>query len=210
MKDKEICPKEKWEGRYGSPDYEPSIEPVAFLEERLDQLRPGRVLCLAAGAGRNAVYLAQQGYEVTAVDISAGGLALCQTLARERGVRVTTVEADLLEYDMGQEQYDLITNFFYYQPELFPGIKAALKPGGHFVMETFSVDQLRYGSGPRSSAHLVKPGELLTAFADLRIRFYEDTVIVTGLPAGQDRPSAAVIRLIAEKPDPAGTAGEST
>ena len=208
MKDEEIPPKEKWEGRYGAPDYEPSAEPVAFLKGKLDQFRPGRALCLAAGAGRNAVYLAQQGYEVTAVDISARGLALCRKLAQKHGVRVITVEADLLEYDVGREQYDLITNFFYYQPELFPGIKGALKPGGYFVMETFSVDQLRHGRGPRSAAHLVQPGELLAAFADLRIRFYEDTVVVTGLPAGQDRQPAALIRLIAEKPDPAGTAGE--
>ena len=70
--------------------------------------------------------------------------------------------------------------------------------------------QLQYGSGPRSSAHLVKPGELLTAFADLRIRLYEDTVVVIGLPAGQDRQPAALIRLIAEKPDLAGTTGELT
>ena len=198
MSEKDLSPKEKWEERYGAPEYEPATRPVPFLAERLCLFRRGRALCLAAGAGRNAVYLAQKGYEVTAVDISSRGLEWCRNLARRRGVHLDTLEADLRAYDPGLEQYDLITAFYYFQPEIFPRIKAALKPGGHFIMETFSIDQLGRTPGPRNPAHLVKPGELLSAFSDFRIRYYEEGE----LPAstGDSPYLAALVRLIAEKP----------
>ena len=180
----------KWEARYGAEDYAPDQEPVLFLCEHVDTLPVGRALCLAAGTGRNAVFLAERGFAVTAVDISARGLAWCRALAERRGVEVTTVEADLLSWDFGEGEYDLVTDFYYYEQALFPAIGRALKPGGHFVFQTFSVDQALRSTGPRNRAFMVESHELLAAFAGWGIRYFEDAVV-------EDQ---AVVRIVAQKP----------
>lgn len=179
----------KWEARYGAEGYTPDEEPVSFLRERLATLPTGKALCLAAGSGRNAVFLAARGFAVTAVDISGRGLAWCRALAAQRGVEVATVAADLLAYDLGEGDYDLITDFYYYEQALFPAIDRALKPGGHFVFQTFSVDQALRPTGPNNRAFMVEPGELLATFADWRIRYFEDGII----------DDEAIVRLVAEK-----------
>lgn len=84
--------REKWQARYGAADYEADTEAETFLRERAVQWKKGEALCLAAGAGRNAVFLAECGFAVTAVDISAHGLAHCRRLARARGVEVQSAD----------------------------------------------------------------------------------------------------------------------
>ena len=180
----------KWEARYGAEGYAPDEEPVPFLRERIEALPVGKALCIAAGSGRNAVFLAERGFAVTAVDISGRGLAWCRELANARGVEVTAVEADLLAWDMGEGVYDLVTDFYYYEPSLFPAIIRALKPGGHFVFQTFSVDQALLPTGPSNRAFMVEQDQLLAAFAGWRIRYFEDGV------SGDE----AIVRLIAQKP----------
>lgn len=197
MNVEESSPGAKWEARYAAPDYQPDTDPEPFLVEKCGQMDPGRALCLAAGSGRNAVYLAERGWEVTAVDISARGLAWCRELVAHREVRLTIVQADLLNFDMGEENYDLITSFYYYQPELFPRVKGALRVGGQFILQTFSIDQGRFGGGPRNPAHLVEPNALLRAFDDFRVRHYEDVVSERLVRGG--RQPAALVRLLAEK-----------
>ncbi len=192
---------ERWDARYGKAEsFVYGSEPVRFLKEQMPKLtrRKGRALCLAAGEGRNAVYLAQQGFEVVAVDISAVGLEKCRALAQLRGVEVETVTADLTTFDLGVEGYDLITDFYYHQPDLFPKILAALKPGGFFILQNFTVDQPATGRfGPKNPAYLAKPNELLLAFSGFRIRHYEDTVVE--LDEGMHRGPGAVVRLVVEK-----------
>lgn len=137
---------ERWDTRYGKAEsFVYGSEPVRFLKEQMPTLahRKGRALCLAAGEGRNAVYLAQQGFEVVAVDISAVGLEKCRALAQRRGVEVETVTADLTTFNLGIEGYDLITDFYYHQPDLFPKILAALKPGGYFILHRPPVASVR-------------------------------------------------------------------
>lgn len=181
--------REKWQARYSSVDYEPNAEAEPFLRARARQWKKGEALCLAAGAGRNAVFLAECGYSVTAVDISERGLDRCRQLANERGVEVGTVEADLLDWDMGAERYDLIVDFYYYEPLLFAPVKRALKPGGLFVFQTFSTSQADLATGPSNRKFLVPPNRLLADFADLRVRYYEDALLG----------SEALVRLVAEK-----------
>ncbi|MBI2501977.1 MAG: methyltransferase domain-containing protein [Candidatus Latescibacteria bacterium] len=192
-------PAQTWDQRYAAEEYLYGKEPVEFLRAQIGRLGRGRALCLAAGEGRNEVFLAQQGFAVVAVDVSARGLEKCQALAKERGVQVQTVKADLRDWDLGKAQYALITDFYYYQPDLFPKIIAALKPGGIFIMQNFSLDQPATNRfGPRDPAYLAKPAEVLAAFAGCRIRYYEDTVVQ--LDEGMHQGAGAVIRLIAEKP----------
>ena len=188
-------PKEKWESRYTAEGFEPNRHPVPFLVRAAGDLKPGRVLCLAAGAGRNAVYLAEIGWTVTAVDISPAGLAWCRRLADERGVEVETIAADLLSFDTGVERWDLVTNLYFHEPALFPSVRAALKSGGHFLFQTYAKAQARFGWGPGNPGHLVEPQELRHAFSgwDLLHFFEAENEVESGR-------REAVVQLLARKP----------
>lgn len=123
--------KRKWDARYAAEEFD-ELEPVPFVRDGSQTLQPCRALCLAAGSGRNAVFLAQQGYEVTAIDISPVGLDRCRALAHNRGVEVELIEADLLTYPFA-DQYGLVTMVYYNEPSLFPKLQDAVKPGGCFL-----------------------------------------------------------------------------
>ena len=101
------------------------MKPVPFLVEMIQGLPPGQAICLAAGTGRNAIFLAQNGYQVTAIDISQAALDWCDMMSNELGVEVKTLEADLLAFDFGNEVWDLATNLYFYEPSLFQGLKQA-------------------------------------------------------------------------------------
>ena len=193
--------KARWNERYDRNMYIYGKEPAAFLKQKLDELKKGKALVLAMGEGRNAVYLAQNGFDVTGVDISEVAIEKCNRLAKERNTTVNAVVADLTDYDLGEAQFDLITKFYYYEPSIFPQIIEALKPDGIFILEQFSIDHLKYretsGFGPRNPDYLIKPNELLEHFKSLRILYYEDTVVE--LDEGMHKGTAAVIRLIAQK-----------
>ena len=193
--------KARWNERYDRDMYIYGKEPAAFLKQKMDRLKKGKALVLAMGEGRNAVYLAQNGFDVTGVDISEVAIEKCNKLAKERNTTVNAVVADLTDYNMGEAQFDLITKFYYYEPSIFPQIINALKPGGIFILEQFSIDHLKYREtsrfGPRNPDYLIKPNELLEHFKSLRILYYEDTVVE--LDEGMHKGTAAVIRLIAEK-----------
>ncbi len=193
--------KARWNERYDRNMYIYGKEPAAFLKQKMGGLKKGKALVLAMGEGRNAVYLAQNGFDVTGVDISEVAIEKCNRLAEERNTAVNAVVADLTDYDMGKGQFDLITKFYYYEPSIFPQIIDALKPGGMFILEQFSIDHLKYrensGFGPRTPDYLIKPNELLDHFKSLRVLYYEDTVVE--LDEGMHKGTAAVIRLIAER-----------
>ena len=193
--------KARWNERYDRDMYIYGKEPADFLKQKIDRLKKGKVLVLAMGEGRNAVYLAQNGFDVTGVDISDVAIEKCNKLAEERNTMVNAVVADLTDYDMGEGQFDLITKFYYYEPSIFPQVIEALKPGGVFILEQFSIDHLKYretsGFGPRNPDYLIKPNELLEHFKSLRILYYEDAVVE--LDEGMHKGTAAIIRLIAQK-----------
>lgn len=191
-------PGQQWNERFNRQMYLYGEEPVEFLREQVGKLRIGKALCLAAGEGRNAVFLAQEGFDVLAVDASSKGLAKASALATERGVTIETEVADLRAYDLGVEQYDLVTDFYYHQPDLFPKVMRALKPGGFFILQGFSIDQPSTNRfGPKNPDFLMKPNELLRHFEGYRIRHYADTVVE--LDEGMHQGSAAVVRLVVEK-----------
>ena len=189
--------REKWDRRYGAQAFDPHLEPIPFLRDHLDLSTEGRALCLAAGNGRNAVYLAERGFQVDAVDISAAGLRLCRLLAETRGVTLRPILADLEDWPMGEHKYDLITKFYYYQPQLFERIRSALRPGGRLMFQTFSQGQLAFPRGPRNPDHLAKPEDILPRIRGLRLRFYEDRIL--GPDGGASSGEEAVTRFIAEK-----------
>jgi SAM-dependent methyltransferase len=161
-----------WNERYAGPDYAYGTAPNDFLVACLPWLAPrGRVLCLGDGEGRNSVWLAQQGLRVTAVDIADAGLRKTQRLAAEAGVEVATVHADVTGFDFGSEPWDAVVSIFLHLPPaprraLHARAVAALAPGGVFVFEAYTKEQVAYASGGP-----VKEPDLLVAPADLETEF---------------------------------------
>jgi len=141
-----------WDERYSEPGFAYGTAPNEFLVSVVDKIPQGKILSLAEGEGRNAVYLASLGYKVTGVDGSEVGLRKAVELATERGVTITTIHADLSEFEIEQEQWDGIIACFCHVPSeirvpLHPAVVRGLKPKGVFVLEAFSKEQLAYGTG---------------------------------------------------------------
>ena len=156
-----------WDQRYNSEQYIYGTEPNDFLREQAGLLASGgRILCLAEGEGRNAVYLAGLGMEVTAVDASAVGLAKAQQLADQNGVAITTVQEDLSDFDPGHEQWDAIVSIFCHLPpdmrqRLHKKVVNALKPGGLLILEAYRPEQLEYKTGGPPNAAMMMTEEVL-------------------------------------------------
>ena len=112
----------------------------------------GRVLCIADGEGRKGVYLAEHGFDVTSVDASRVGLDKANALAAAQKVSITTVHADLADFDFGVDQWDAIVSIFCHLPpelrtRLHAAIPASLRRGGVVILEAYTVDQLRHKTG---------------------------------------------------------------
>ena len=185
---------ERWDKRFKEKKFALGKEANAFLRRHISFLPKGRALDIAAGEGRNAVFLAQHGFNVDAVDISRIGLRKAENLAKETGVKIRTVCADLVTYQIEKDQYDLIANFYFLKRRLIPKIKKGLKKGGMAIFETYILEQRILGTaGPRQSKYFLKPNELLRLFRGFRILLYREGIFREG---GRRK---AVASLIAEK-----------
>jgi len=162
-----------WDERYSEPGFAYGTAPNDFLVSIVDKIPHGKILSLAEGEGRNAVYLASLGYEVTGVDGSEVGLRKAEELAAERCVAITTIHADLSEFEIEPEQWDGVIACYCHLPSAIriPLHRAAvkgLKPGGVFVLEAFSKEQLGYGTGgPQSPDMLMSLYDLQQELAGL-------------------------------------------
>jgi 2-polyprenyl-3-methyl-5-hydroxy-6-metoxy-1,4-benzoquinol methylase len=148
-----------WDQRYNTTDYVYGTRPNDFLADVAAQIPKGRVLCIAEGEGRNAVYLAELGYEVIAVDVSAVGMQKAQKLALERGVSIETVVADLADFEIEENSFNAVISIFAHVPPAIRGplhrkIVNGLKPGGMLVLEAYTPDQIAYGTGGPPVAEL--------------------------------------------------------
>lgn len=149
--------------------------PSPFLTENLHLLPKGRALDLAMGTGRNALFLARAGFRVEGVDISPEAVATALKAARDAGVGLSARVVDLESGDpvIPREAFDVIVCFNYLHRPLFPAIQEGLRVGGVVVVETFIVDQARFGR-PRNPDHLLRHNELLHVFRDFRcLRYHE-------------------------------------
>jgi len=185
--------KSRWNKRYNTGEYLYGKEPLKFLKEKLGILVRGKALVLAMGEGRNAVFLAGNGFDVDGCDISEKAVEKTRLLARESSVTLNAFVTDLEEYKIPVNAYDLITCFYYTQKSLIPQIKEGLKKGGMVMFETYSIDQLKYGKdapGPKNPAYLLKHNELLDSFRDFRILYYRE---------GEIAEQKSVVSLIAQK-----------
>lgn len=185
--------RERWNERYKKEALARGGRVNIFLKRNMGLLPKGRVMDIASGEGRNAVFLAQQGFTVEAVDISAAGLKNLRALARAAGVRVRTILADLDDYRIEKEAYDLISSFYFLDRDLIPKIREGLKKGGKVIFETYLKEQKNLGGGPQNPAYLLRPNELLRLFRGWRILRYREGIFREG---GRKK---AIASLIAEK-----------
>ena len=133
----------------------------------------GRALDIATGKGRNAIFLAEQGFDVVAIDVSPVALDEARRRAAEKSLSISWQQADLEQIELPKTTCDLIVNFNYLQRSLIPQIKAALKPGGHVIFETYLIGQEMIGH-PKNPAYLLRHNELLELFRDFRVLCYRE------------------------------------
>ena len=173
-----------WDQRFRAGEYPTDPDPAPLLREYQDDLPTGRALDIATGTGRNAVFLAEAGYDVDALDSSLEGLKIARENARKRGVedRCNWIQADAFDFDYPPATYDLITIRSFRILDRLPDIKAALAPDGvlYYQMHVRTEDPVDYGP---SDHHRVAANELLRAALDLTVLVYRE--YVTGPPGNR-------------------------
>jgi len=198
-----------WNQRYNQPDYVYGTLPNDFLSSVATRIpthmvHKGKVLTLGEGEGRNAVFLASRGYDVTAVDMSDIGLEKARRLAAERGVQITTVTADLGEYQIKPDSWDGIISIFCHVPSairvpLHHAVVRGLKTGGVLILEAFTPRQLEFQTGgPTAPDMLMTLASLRQELTGLRfiLGAEVDREVVEGkFHTGQ----AAVVQILAVK-----------
>lgn len=201
--------KEFWNERYSAPEYAYGIAPNEFLAGVLAGLKPGKILFPAEGEGRNAVYAAEAGWEVSAFDLSEEGKKKADQLATSRGVILEYLVGNLSEITYPSESFDALVLIFAHFPaslrESFHSkLLTFLKPGGILILEGFSKDHLKFSSvnplsgGPKDPAMLFSEEELRSDFKGMEILSLEEKEVA--LKEGLYHSGrSAVIRLVARK-----------
>lgn len=196
----------RWNIRYDRPDYLFGTEPSQFLREQADRIPAGaRVLCVADGEGRNSVYLAGLGHEVTAFDPSSVALDKARALAAERGVSVEFHRAGVEDWDWSRQFDAVVAIFVQFAPpqmrdRMFADMVRALAPGGVILLHGYTPRQVAYGTGgPSDPTHLYTREMLRGASANLdilRLEAYERDVDEGRGHSGR----SALIDLVARRP----------
>lgn len=198
-------PRSMWEDRFSIESYLYGTDPNEFLRDNVSVLPAGKVLCLAEGEGRNAVFLAESGFDVRSVDFTEAGVAKTLRLAEQRGVSVQAVLGDLAVVDIGSVRWDSIVSIFAHMPpkvrrSLHARVVTALKPGGVFLLEAYTPDQIGRGTGGPSTP------EMTMTLAGLRdelagLEFVHAVELQREIVEGPGHTGVgAVVQLIACKP----------
>ena len=159
----------KWNQKYETEQL--SDGPSSIVKQFYRLAEGKKALDIASGNGRNALFLANQGFAVDAVDISDAGL----NLFAGKHENVRPICADLDNFDIAPEQYDLILNIKYLDRRLFPYIREGLKRGGVLIFQTFLDSPDGNTEQPHCRDYLLRENELLRCFLGLTIRYYEES-----------------------------------
>ena len=196
----------KWDERFSSEDYVYGTEPNEFLHEWFTshQIEGKRVLAIAEGEGRNAVWLATLGFNVEMWDASKVGLEKAKRLATSRNVSLQTKQIDLNEADWSQDTYDLVICIFGHFPphvreKVFAGIKKTLRPGGVFLTEVYSTNQLAYGTGGPKDVSLLYTEEMFHQLEDDFIPILLHEMVVWREEGTLHHGESAVIQYVGQK-----------
>lgn len=195
-----------WEQRYATDEYVFGTEPARFLSEHADLLIPGATaLSVADGEGRNSVFMAQRGMQVTALEFAPSAIRKARALASDRGVSVDIQQVDVLHHDW-PAQYDLVAGIFiqfvgpHDRKRLFDGMKSSVKPGGLIMLHGYTPKQLEHGTGgPPFAENMYTEVILRDAFVGwdiLECREYEREVQEGRGHSGM----SALIDFVARKP----------
>jgi cyclopropane fatty-acyl-phospholipid synthase-like methyltransferase len=199
-------PAQTWDARFSTDDYIFGTAPNAWMTQHRDLLAPGsRVLAVADGEGRNSVWLAQQGMQVDAFDISPVGVGKAARLAQQANVTVNYQVRSVDNFDWKVGEYDAVVAIFiqFADPDtrsaLFGRMKSALKPDGLILLQGYTPKQLDYKTGgPPNLDHLYTEELLRDAFGDmslLELRAYEAVLREGTQHSGQ----SALIGMVARK-----------
>jgi SAM-dependent methyltransferase len=159
--------REEWNRRYAGKELVWTARPNRFLVAEADGLRPGRALDLACGEGRNAVWLAEEGWQVTGVDFSDVALAKARELVAARGVEADWVQADLLDYRPEPRAYDLVLLFYLQLPgaqrrQIVRVAADAAAAGGTLLLVAHDSSNLEHGhGGPKEPAVLYTAADVV-------------------------------------------------
>jgi SAM-dependent methyltransferase len=197
--------KDMWDKRYSEEVYAYGKEPNEFLVQYLSFIpQGGHVLCLAEGEGRNALYLAEKGYQVTAVDFSAVGMQKAQLRAQQRGLTLQTIVEDLTTFDMGHAKWDGIISIFAHLPselrkQIHQNVQHALKPGGFLLLEAYRPEQLDYRTGGPAQRDFLVNLEILHRELPLLVIDYEKELIRDIHEGKFHHGESAVVQLVGHK-----------
>ena len=196
-----------WETRYATPDYAFGTVPSYFLAQCKPLLpRSGKALAVADGEGRNGVWLAEQGLDVTSLDFSPSAQAKARALAAERKVAVTFIEADVHAWPYPDAAFDVVAEIFTQfstppeRAQKWAGIRRALKSGWLLIVQGYTPKQLEHGTGgPKQRDQLYTRAMLEDAFGDFRnVKIVEEE---RELNEGRSHAGiSAVINMTAVKP----------
>jgi SAM-dependent methyltransferase len=191
-----------WDKRYSSESYVYGKRPNDFLLENAATLKVGRTLCLGEGEGRNAVFLAKIGHQVTAVDNSRIGLEKAIKLADESDVGIKIIHSDLAEYRIKAGYWDNIVSIFCHLPEslrkqVHKQAVKGLRQGGKVILEAYTPEQLQYGTGgPKAKEMMMNLTSLKSELSGLDFLHAEE--IIRDVNEGSlHNGEASVVQLIA-------------
>ncbi len=195
-----------WNERYAGEEYHFGIEPNAFLVTQQARLKPGMTcLAVADGEGRNGVWLAQQGLHVLSVDSSPVALEKARKLAQQRGVTVQFEQVDLMQWQWGENKFDVVAAIFIQfvppalREQMFEYIKRSLKPDGLLMLQGYTPRQLEYRTGgPSQAENLYTATMLREVFADMDILHLSEHDDIIREGAGHSGMSA-LIDVVASK-----------
>lgn len=185
----------RWDERYrdGCSPGRDQVSPWLLKHEYL--LKGGRALDVACGRGRHSLWLAELGYDVDAVDISAAALQILAQRVAERGLNdhFRLIQADLMRWRPEPDCYDLVLVTRYLNRQLWPFLAAALKPGGLLIYRSFHTDRHRLRPDLQRN-HMLQPGELLQAFPDMELLAYEERRLSPGGTDVNDCTASIIVR----------------
>lgn len=173
-------PVDFWDDRFASSDYVYGKEPNDFLKANTHYITGEKILCLAEGEGRNAVYLAKLGYEVTLVDFSSAALSKAKALAQEQQVEITIVQSDLSQYQIAENSWDAIIMIFAHLP---PAIRrqvhsqcvSGLSDNGVLIIEGYTPLQLNNNTGgPKDESLLYTQPMFINDFSALSFVIFHE------------------------------------
>jgi SAM-dependent methyltransferase len=166
-----------WDERFRTGKYPSDPAPSPVLREYIHEASNQRALDIACGTGRNAVYLAEQGYEVDALEQSVEGLRITRANADKRGVaeRINLIQTDVTQFEYPENQYDVVTISFFRTLDRLGDMKAALVPNGLLFYQHHLRSDPPAEVGPSSDQYRFRSNELLQACLDLTVLYYEES-----------------------------------